>query len=125
MHFDSKFNVGDIIYSIDNRPSYSMQDCFICENTGVVELKGLSFRCPHCKGDGEVEIRRENYFISKEKISAIECRCHDDDIDIRYMVGKYLVTEDRIDSDEGLCFTKNRLAKKRLDVLLQEEQNEI
>ena len=65
MKFESKFDLGQTVYFIDEEYT-SDADCDICEKTGCVYIKGKDFNCPNCNGCGSVVVERS--FVEEAKV---------------------------------------------------------
>jgi predicted RNA-binding Zn-ribbon protein involved in translation (DUF1610 family) len=50
MEIKTKFNVGQEVWYIDNK-NLIITPCQICDHTGSVVIKGVSFVCPKCHGN--------------------------------------------------------------------------
>lgn len=50
MEFKTKFHLNDEVYIITKHMTYKMEICETCNNTGYVQIKDKTFKCPDCGG---------------------------------------------------------------------------
>lgn len=122
MEIQTKFNIGDTVYVIDNAPNYTTRVCPACNGEKEVELGGMSFKCPCCHGNGDVEYRKENYSLAKRKILRINCQCSENEHQISYAItDRTIFYESNIDKEDGFVFKSRKKASERLEILTKED----
>ena len=86
MEIRTKFNVGDVVYTINNK--YEKQTCKICKGKKTVILEDMEFCCPHCNGLGTTQ-DKEIWFVEDEiRIHEIRVWSMELPIEIRYLDNK-------------------------------------
>lgn len=73
-----QFNIGDILYCIDTREGYTLQEsCPVCEGKGIVNVKGYEIKCSYCSfgnktHDAQNAVHIRHYTVATVKINRVE-----------------------------------------------------
>jgi len=58
MSIDTKFSLGDKVYTIVQEHNSTSERCYVCEETGSITFKGEEYYCPKCHGNGVIVVDR-------------------------------------------------------------------
>lgn len=53
MQFNTKFNIGDEVFCIQSAPANHQIKCTCCKEVGTVNIDGIDYQCPKCKGNSK------------------------------------------------------------------------
>lgn len=70
MKVETKFNVNDRVFCIDNERQTIKKPCNICNGCGTVTLKDKKYKCPECSGNGYGEYQ-DVYVVHEAVINRI------------------------------------------------------
>lgn len=71
-------NLGDIFYMIEAASSKNFYEpCHVCDGTGSLTVKGVTFRCPCCEKQS-VRFNVHEYVVRKYRVSKLTVRINDE-----------------------------------------------
>jgi hypothetical protein len=110
MEIKNKFEMGQKVYYVGGvsiKYEKIHVPCNICDSTGEVEIKGQTFKCPHCGGKYTEDYEHKKMYFSKPStvprtIGQIRVKITENKQEIQYMC-----KETGINS--GTVYDENRL----------------
>lgn len=94
MIFETKFNIGDIVYIIEK--AFILNDCPLCNTMGEIEtpIEGEQYeiRCPKCNGRGRIKTTDVPIWVVKEYTS-VSISSIVPQVEARYIVDEILISE--------------------------------
>lgn len=81
----NKFEVGELVYSIESVPMEST--CDVCSGEGTIQCKEKTFRCPQCKGEKTIsssKFKMWRVIPEKLKIGSIKATINGTNCTLRY-----------------------------------------
>jgi hypothetical protein len=68
MYIETKFNIGDQIFVVDQHTKHVFIDCKICDGTGIVKIKNKEYECPECNGEKGIEKYKDEFFVIEKYV---------------------------------------------------------
>lgn len=94
MIFETKFNIGDIVYIIEK--AFILNDCPLCNTMGEIEtpIEGEQYeiRCPKCNGRGRIKTTDIPIWVVKEYTS-VSISSIVPQVEAKYIVDEILISE--------------------------------
>lgn len=88
--YTSEFAIDDEVWMVRSESFRKMVECFPCDNTGRIEIKGDSLICPKCDGQGKHEkyVGQRLYVADHGKIGQVRLTdCPSEDgFTVEYMI---------------------------------------
>jgi hypothetical protein len=116
--YTSQFAIGDEVWMVRDESFRKMIECFPCDNTGRIEVRGEQLICPKCNGRGKYEecVGKRLYVYDRGKIGQVritDCPSGDG-FEVDYMIDRTGVGSGQIWKECEL-FSSRELAEQHCD----------
>lgn len=115
MIFESRFELGDVVYTIDKR--YAKIPCSLCKGVGDVEAifegKPYTFHCPKCKGLKYVSAPSPIWMVREVEHSGISPLSPT--VEAEYVIKGFFISEEDIELIATVTNKGNVLRKSDAD----------
>lgn len=117
--YTSKFAIDDDVWVVRKESFRKMVECFPCDNTGKIDVRGESLICPKCSGRGEHEqyVGDRLYIAHNGKVGQVRITdCPSDEgLTYDYMIDATGIGSGTIWKESDLFYTREE-AEKNCDL---------